>query len=141
MYRVCHRVWFEKRWGGNGAFGSRGQKLWMQLGLPNSMLLTPTSAIAKQTTYSPQYILGACRTFAREDKELAGKYQTMVLSTAGPQEFYQEEDSNEYVFGTFVPTETYGEAALRALRLAHPERAAREKRKIRIVRGLSLIHI
>ena len=81
---------------------------------------------------SPQYILGSCSFYARYDKEIAGKYKTMLLSQVGPQQFYQE-DSNEHVFGVHIPSELYGIPAFRSLQFANKEKAKKEKQKVRII--------
>jgi len=80
----------------------------------------------------PQYILGSCCDPSL-DKPLAGKYQTMVLSQVGPEGFYTAEDSNEYVFGIHIPSETYGLPAYQSLKFALPFQEQRAKQKVRVV--------
>lgn len=83
-------------------------------------------------TLTPQYILGSCSFYAALDKPLAGKYQTVVLAQVGPESFYAV-DSNEYVFGIHIPSETYGIPAFHALRFSLQEKESRTNQKIRII--------
>ncbi|CAB9529785.1 hypothetical protein SEMRO_2623_G332940.1 [Seminavis robusta] len=70
----------------------------------------------------PQYILGSCSFVAKhDDKRIAGKRQTMVLSQVGPDIFYTQ-DSNDYVFGVHVRSETYGLPAFQALKFSVEDR-------------------
>ncbi|CAB9525581.1 Gamma-aminobutyric acid (GABA) B receptor [Seminavis robusta] len=77
----------------------------------------------------PQYILGSCSYVAKYDKKIAGKRQTIVLSQVGPDIFYTQ-DSNDYVFGVHIRSETYGLPAFQALKFSVEDRT---KQKIRIL--------
>ena len=65
----------------------------------------------------PQYILGSCSFFASYDKPLAGLYKTILLSQVGPTGYYTQ-DSNDYVFGIHIPSDTYGIPAYQALKFS-----------------------
>ncbi|CAB9529372.1 acid type B receptor subunit 2 [Seminavis robusta] len=77
----------------------------------------------------PQYIMGSSSFVAKHDKRIAGEYQTIVLSQVGPDVFYTQ-DSNDYVFGVHIRSETYGIPAFQALKFSVEDRT---KQKIRIL--------
>ena len=79
--------------------------------------------------YNPQYILGSCSFHAALDKPIAGKYERILVSQVGPYSYYQD-DSNEYVFGAHIPSETYGLPAYQAFKFSVTNRT---RQKIRIV--------
>ncbi|CAB9515323.1 Gamma-aminobutyric acid (GABA) B receptor [Seminavis robusta] len=77
----------------------------------------------------PQYIMGSCSYVAKHDKRIAGKYQTILLSQVGPDIFYTQ-DSNDYVFGVHIRSETYGIPAFQAVKFSTKDKS---KQKIRIL--------
>jgi hypothetical protein len=81
---------------------------------------------------SPQYIMGTASSYAQYEKDLAGKYQTMLLAQVGPQSFY-DKGSNDHIFGVHIPSEDYGVPAFQAVRFGADSRESRKEHKLRIV--------
>jgi len=79
---------------------------------------------------SPHYILGTASFHASLEKELAGRYQTILLAQVGPQSFYDGPTTNDHVFGIHVASEGYGIPAFQAVRFGTDSVASQ---KIRIV--------
>jgi hypothetical protein len=63
----------------------------------------------------PQYIIGTCSPAATLEREIAEKYQTMLVAQVGPPEFYKNGGSNTYLFGFHLSSEKYTKAAMQAL--------------------------
>jgi hypothetical protein len=59
-----------------------------------------------ETTGAP-YIIGTCSFAAAVEKEPANDYQAMVLTQVGPPGFYEPANSNPYVFGFHIDSDTY----------------------------------
>jgi hypothetical protein len=59
-----------------------------------------------ETTGAP-YIIGSCSFAAEVEKEPANDFQAMVLTQVGPPGFYAPENSNPYVFGFHIDSDTY----------------------------------
>lgn len=82
---------------------------------------------------SPQYILGTASFEAFMEKELAGRYKTILLAQVGPQSFYEGPTSNDHIFGIHIPSEDYGIPAFQALRFRIESEEERKIKKLRIV--------
>uniref|UniRef100_A0A7S4K6M6 G-protein coupled receptors family 3 profile domain-containing protein n=1 Tax=Odontella aurita TaxID=265563 RepID=A0A7S4K6M6_9STRA len=61
------------------------------------------------------FILGSCSWAAVADKSVALEHQTIVISQVGPPGFYLGVETNPYVFGIHVNSDTYPLPALSAL--------------------------
>ncbi|KAL7532547.1 hypothetical protein ACHAXR_007278 [Thalassiosira sp. AJA248-18] len=62
-----------------------------------------------------QYILGSCSFASVADKPIALKRQKVVISQVGPPGFYMDVETNPYVFGIHVNSDTYPLPAISAL--------------------------
>lgn len=68
-----------------------------------------------ETVDNAQFIIGSCSFASAADKPVALKRKKMVVSQVGPPGFYKDVDTNPYVFGIHVNSDTYPLPALRAL--------------------------
>jgi len=68
-----------------------------------------------KTVNNTQYILGSCSFASLADKPVALANQKVVISQVGPPGFYMDVETNPYVFGIHVNSDTYPLPALSAL--------------------------
>ena len=110
-----------------------------QLNLAPELYATKHRAYLEQLVVElkPHYLLGTCSFDSELERDIAGRYRTMLLAQVGPTQFYTTHDnnttSNQYMFGAHIPSEGYGIPAFQALRFDRPRRADRARQKIRIV--------